>query len=176
MQRMMGQKGLLKIYSLFNNSKASDVRKLAGRLLCEALHKSPKNQDFFCELFDLDCTYGRVSINQNLPALIKQKLASEPDFLFSLHSMGKLTAESQGGNQFHQTRSNSTQSNPISTPPAKRYWSFPEFKEISTAVLKSQRHNNNIEPDSNSPQMRQLMNSQYQTTTGAMVGDFDKLS
>ena len=23
----------------------------------------------------------------------------------------------------------------------KHYWSFPEFKEISTAVLKSQRHN-----------------------------------
>lgn len=39
----MGEKGLLKIYSLFNKSKASDVRKLAGRLVCEALYKSPKN-------------------------------------------------------------------------------------------------------------------------------------
>lgn len=48
-----------------------DVRKLAGRLICEALYKSSENQDFFCGLFDIDCTYGHVSINQGMPILIK---------------------------------------------------------------------------------------------------------
>ena len=72
------------------------MRKLAGRLICESLHKSAQNQDFFCDLLDLDCTYGRVSINQNLPHLIKQKLADEPDFLFSLHSIDHISTDIDG--------------------------------------------------------------------------------
>ena len=63
----MSEKGLLKVYSLFNQSKTADVRKLAGRLLCESLYKSPGNQDFFCELFEIDVTYGRVTLNQQMP-------------------------------------------------------------------------------------------------------------
>ena len=111
LQRLIGEKGVIKIYSLFNTSKASgkliilsficecfvDVRKLAGRLICESLYKSAQNQDFFCDLLDLDCTYGRVSINQNLPHLIKQKLADEPDFLFSLHSIDHISTGIDGG-------------------------------------------------------------------------------
>ena len=176
-QHLMGEKGLLKIYSLFNTSKASDVRKLAGRLVCEALYKSPKNQDFFCDLFDLDCTYGRVSINQNLPVLIKQKLASEPDFLFSLHSMGRLSGETTNGNYFHQTRSNSTPSSSTQAP-AKRYWSFPEFKEISTTVLKSQRYSGGSDPTdlNKGPGAR----SHYQTSTSGVptntAADLDRLT
>jgi len=76
--------------------------------------KSQKNQDFFCELFGLDCTYGPVSINKTIPQIIKQKLTEEPDFLFSLHSMDKFR-------KGHESQ--------------KNYWSFPDFKEISTAVL-----------------------------------------
>ena len=123
LQRLLGQSGLAKIYALFNTSKTSDVRKLAGRLICEALYSSTSNQDFFCSLFDLDCTYGRVSINQSLPIIIKQKLADEPDFLFSLHSQGFVPGEHSKQPQFH----------------LKRYWSFPEFTEIQTAVLNQQR-------------------------------------
>ena len=62
-RRLLGEKGFTKLYSLFNKSKSADVRKLSGRFICEALHKSPRNQDFFCEMFDIDATYGRVSIN-----------------------------------------------------------------------------------------------------------------
>lgn len=47
------------------------VRKLAGRLICEAMYDSPKNQDFFSELMDFDSTYGRVTINRSLPLIIK---------------------------------------------------------------------------------------------------------
>ena len=122
LQKLLAEPGLTKVYSLFNASRASDVRKLAGRLLSEALYKSPSNQDFFCDLFDLDCTYGRVTINQSLPVLIKQKLAEEPDFLFSLHSMQRI----------HDSEPSNAES--------KHYWSFPEFKEISTAVLSSKQY------------------------------------
>ena len=70
------------------------MRKLAGRLLCEALNKSPSNQDFFCsKVAELDCSdalYGQVSLNRNIPILIKKKLAAEPEFLLSLHRMDKL--------------------------------------------------------------------------------------
>jgi len=52
---MIGKKGLLKIYNLFNESRVSgeykiliysfclDIRKLAGRLLCEATFNSDTN-------------------------------------------------------------------------------------------------------------------------------------
>ena len=52
---MIGKKGLIKIYNLFNQSKVSgkynpilltfvsDIRKLAGRLLCEATYNSELN-------------------------------------------------------------------------------------------------------------------------------------
>lgn len=106
----------------------TDVRKLAGRLICEALFKSSHNQDYFCGLFDIDCTYGHVSINQGMPILIKRKLSEEPDFLFSLHSIGKL---SQNDSMEYRKE--------VDLARNKRYWSFPEFKEISSAVLSSQR-------------------------------------
>lgn len=78
---------------------------------------------------DFDSTYGRVSINRNLPLIIKQKLAEEPDFLFSLHSMDKfkmedtsITAGAGGASSLIETGE-------------RCYWSFPQFKEISSAVL-----------------------------------------
>jgi hypothetical protein len=58
-----------------------------------------------------------VSINATLPSLIKQKLASDKDFLGSL---------------------NNGQSQNYSERPKKRYWSFPEFKELPTQVLRNQ--------------------------------------
>ena len=75
------------------------MRKLAGRLLCEALDKSPSNQDFFCKIAQLDCSdalYGQVSLNRNIPGLIKKKLAAEPEFLLSLHRMDKLKVSGDG--------------------------------------------------------------------------------
>lgn len=73
-QKMLGQEGLNKIYRLFTQSKVPDVRKLAGRLLCEATFKCATNQDFFCQIFDFEPTFGRVTINLTIPALIKKKL------------------------------------------------------------------------------------------------------
>ena len=94
---------------LFNGSKISDIRKLAGRLICEASFNNEKNQEYICGLFDFEPLYGRVTINSSLPSLIKQKLAADNDFLSSI---------------------NTEQSN--RDLPKKRYWSFPEYKEINT--------------------------------------------
>ena len=62
-----------------------DVRKLSGRLLCEACYRCQANQDYICGLHDLEPLNGVVSINQTLPKLIKQRLKDDPDFLYSLH-------------------------------------------------------------------------------------------
>lgn len=40
---MIGEKGVKKIYQLFSHSKTSDIRKLAGRLLCEATFSNINN-------------------------------------------------------------------------------------------------------------------------------------
>lgn len=84
LQELLGEKGVRKIYQLFSTSKTADIRKLAGRLICEALFNNLSNQDFLCQLFDFEPCYGRISINSALPPLIKQKLATDRDFLSSL--------------------------------------------------------------------------------------------
>ena len=99
---------------------------MAGRLICEAMFDSPKNQDYFCEVMNFDSTYGRVTINRSLPIIIKQKLAEEPDFLFSLHSMDKFKMD-----DVKTTKGTSS----LLETGDRCYWSFPQFKEISSAVL-----------------------------------------
>jgi hypothetical protein len=84
-QEMLGEAGVRKLIQLFNSSKQSDVRKLAGRLICEASFNNEKNQDFICGLFDFEPIYGRVTINSSLPPLIRQKLATDKDFLSSIN-------------------------------------------------------------------------------------------
>ena len=49
----------------------SDVRKLAGRLICESMWNCQSNQDFFCDMFDLIPLYGRITLNHKIPPLIK---------------------------------------------------------------------------------------------------------
>jgi hypothetical protein len=61
----------MKIYNLFNASPLGEIRKLAGRLLIEALHDCYANQDFICELLDIEPLNGRVTLNATLPNLIK---------------------------------------------------------------------------------------------------------
>ena len=51
------------------------------------------NQDFFCDMFNLVPLYGKITVNQKVPPLIKQKLAREPDFLASLHEVSDLRLE-----------------------------------------------------------------------------------
>lgn len=63
----MGRAGVLKIYTMFNNSQLGEIRKLSGRLLIEALHSNNTNQDFFCEVIDFEPLYGRVILNGELP-------------------------------------------------------------------------------------------------------------
>ena len=76
-------------------------------------------------MFGLEPLYGRVSINQQLPPLIKQKLAKEADFLASLHeAVAQEEASEDVDGAFFP----------------KRYWSFPEYKEISTAVLHQHKY------------------------------------
>lgn len=93
---------------MFNNSPLGEIRKLSGRLLIEALHGNNKNQDFLCELLDFDPLYGRITLNSEMPALIKQKLLNNPNFLGSIQ---------------HLTDASS-----------KSYWSFPEYKEVVASV------------------------------------------
>lgn len=113
-QDLLGETGVRKIYQLFNSSKTSDIRKLAGRLLCEATFNNLRNQDFICSLYDFEPSYGRVAINSSVPTLIKQKLANDPDFLSSINTEPKAS---------------------LNLRPKKRYWSFPEFKELPSQVL-----------------------------------------
>jgi hypothetical protein len=113
-QELLGDLGLRKVYHLFNSSKTSDIRKLAGRLLCEATFNNQRNQDFLCSLFDFEPNYGRISMNSALPPLIKQKLANDKDFLSSINAEPRPS---------------------ITNRPKKRYWSFPEFKELPSQVL-----------------------------------------
>jgi len=80
----MGRVGVLKVYSMFNNSALGEIRKLAGRLLIESLHSNNPNQDFFCELVDFEPLYGRVILNSDLPNLIKQKIQKNPSFLATI--------------------------------------------------------------------------------------------
>lgn len=56
-----------------------------------------------------------MTINSSLPSLIKQKLAADKDFLSSIN------CEPMGRDS-----------------PKKRYWSFPEFKEINTQLITHQ--------------------------------------
>ena len=91
--------------------------------------------------------------------------------------MGRLSGETTTGNYFHQTRSNSTPSSSTQAP-AKRYWSFPEFKEISTTVLKSQRYSGGSDATdlNKGPGAR----SHYQTSTSGVptntAADLDRLT
>ena len=105
------------------------------------MYRSPRNQDFFCDLFELDSTYGRVSINKRLPVIIKQKLADDPDFLFSLHSLGQIKDVSNSSLE-------------------QRYWSFPEFKEISTAVLNQRRTGSRMDRSISPNQINESLQSQ----------------
>lgn len=107
-KQLLGRTGLLKVYQMFNNSSISEIRKLSGRLLIEGLYQSSSNQDFLCELLDFEPLNGRVCLNSDLPTLIRQKMQTNPSFLTTVHNL--------------------TEAQAITSE--KRYWSFPEFKEI----------------------------------------------
>ncbi len=62
-KHLLQRAGVLKINNMFNYAPLGEVRKLAGRLLVECLHGHTANQDFFCELIDLEPLYGRVILN-----------------------------------------------------------------------------------------------------------------
>lgn len=64
----------------------------------------------------MEPVYGRITINSSLPPLIRQKLAADKDFLSSINC-------EPGRDQMK-----------------KRYWSFPEYKELPTHVFTQQRH------------------------------------
>lgn len=104
---------MLKINNMFNYSPLGEVRKLAGRLLVECMHGHSVNQDFFCELIDLEPLYGRVILNQELPELIKQKLQTNPSYLSTIQN--------------------------LSDPQDRSFWSFPEYNDrvgsVSNASL-----------------------------------------
>lgn len=113
---------------MLSDTNFIDVRKLSGRLLCEALHESRANQDFFSDLLSLDAICGRVTLNKTLPVFLKKRLASEPEFLYSLHRLPRSDQKKRR--------------------PAKPYWTFPEFKELSSAVL-TKHAINSVHPDLN---------------------------
>ena len=102
------------------------MRKLAGRFICEGMWNCMSNQDFFCDMFDLVPLYGRVTINQRIPPLIKQKLAREPDFLASLHEVSNLSIE--------------TPEDVEDISVVNRYWSFPEYRQASATTLHQTRY------------------------------------
>ena len=57
---------------------------------------------------DFEPLNGRVCLNSDLPPLIRQKMQTNPSFLTTVHNL--------------------TEAQAITSE--KRYWSFPEFKEI----------------------------------------------
>ena len=117
MKQLLTEGGVRKIYRLLNNHMSSDVRKLCGRLLCEATYKCESNQDYLCELFEIEALHGRVSINQSIPMLIKKRLNENPDFLFSLHMR-----DGEDGERMSTVND------------GKRFWSFPEFKQMTSNI------------------------------------------
>ena len=86
-RKNLGRSGVLKIFTLFNHSPLGEVRKLCGRLVIEALRDSFSNQDFLCELLDIEPLDGFVTLNAQLPSLIKQKLTQNTGFLQTIHSL-----------------------------------------------------------------------------------------
>lgn len=110
----LGSLGVLKVYSMFNQGSVGEIRKLAGRLLIECLYSHRDNQDFICELLDFEPLWGKVTLNSQIPAMIKQKVNSNPSYLQTILNV--------------QDSSSSD----------KNYWSFPEYRNTNVNSTTSQ--------------------------------------
>ena len=87
LKQVIGKRGLLNVYYLFNESYNADVRKLSAQLLCESTFNNEVNQQFFCDLFNFNPMNGRVCLNRSIPENFKKKFAGSTNMLGQLQAV-----------------------------------------------------------------------------------------
>lgn len=100
---------------MFNQGPIGEIRKLSGRLLIECLYSHRENQDFICDLLEIEPLWGKVTLNAQIPAMIKQKINQNPSYLHTIINVQDSSASSD-----------------------KNYWSFPEYRNSSVSCTTSQ--------------------------------------